>query len=46
MSYTVRIKGGATSEQFEALHAAVMATSPNSHNIADAIAPKPALVIE
>ncbi len=46
MSYTVRIKGDATSEQFEAVHAAVMATSPNFYNIANAIALKSALVIE
>ena len=46
MQYTVRIKGNGTREQFEEIHAAVMATSPNFYNVANAIALKPTLVIE
>ena len=46
LSYTVRIKGDATPEEFEDVHAAVMATSPNFHNIANQIALRPALVVE
>jgi uncharacterized OsmC-like protein len=46
LSYTVRIKGDATPEQFEEVHAAVMATSPNFHNISRPIGLKPALVVE
>lgn len=45
LSYTVRIKGDATREQFEEVHAAVMATSPNFYNIANPIALRPALVV-
>lgn len=45
LSYTVRIKGDATPEQFEEVHAAVMATSPNFYNIANPIALRPALVV-
>lgn len=45
LSYTVRIKGNATPEQFEEVHAAVMAASPNFHNIANPIALRPALVV-
>jgi len=45
LSYTVRIKGDATPEQFEEVHAAVMATSPNFYNIANPIALKPDLVV-
>ncbi|CDO37859.1 hypothetical protein [Novosphingobium sp. KN65.2] len=45
MSYTVRIKGNATPEQFEEVHAAVMATSPNFHNISQPIGLKPKLVV-
>jgi len=46
LSYTVRIKGDASAAQFEEVHAAVMATSPNYYNIANRIALKPALVVE
>jgi uncharacterized OsmC-like protein len=45
LSYTVRIKGNATLEQFEEVHAAVMATSPNFYNLANRIELKPALVV-
>lgn len=46
LSYTVRIKGDASSAQFEEVHAAVMATSPNFYNIANPVTLKPALVVE
>lgn len=45
LSYTVRIKGNGTREQFEDVHAAVMATSPNYYNVANPIALRPTLVI-
>jgi uncharacterized OsmC-like protein len=46
LSYTVRIKGNGTEEQFAEVHDAVMATSPNYFNVAKAVALKPTLVIE
>jgi uncharacterized OsmC-like protein len=46
LSYTVRIKGDGTGEQFAEIHEAVMATSPNFFNVANAVALKPTLVIE
>ena len=46
LSYTVRIKGDGTAEQFAEVHAAVMATSPNFYNIANRIELKPELVVE
>jgi uncharacterized OsmC-like protein len=46
LSYTVRIRGDATPAQFEDVHAAVMATSPNFYNIANRVALKPTLVVE
>jgi hypothetical protein len=46
LSYTVRIKGDGTKEQFAEIHAAVMATSPNFFNVANAVPLKPTLVIE
>ena len=46
LSYTVRIKGDATEEQFAEVHAAVMATSPNFYNIANAITLNSTLVVE
>lgn len=46
LSYTVRIKGDGTEQQFAEIHEAVMATSPNFFNVANAVALKPTLVIE
>jgi hypothetical protein len=46
LSYTVRIKGSGTKEQFAEIHEAVMATSPNFYNMARPVALKPALVVE
>ena len=45
LRYTVRIKGNGTEEQFAKIHDAVMATSPNFYNMANAVALKPTLVI-
>jgi uncharacterized OsmC-like protein len=46
LSYTVRIKGDGTEEQFAEVHKAVMATSPNFFNLSNAVALKPTLVVE
>ena len=46
LSYTVRLRGDGTPEQFAAIHEAVMATSPNVYNVAHAVALKPTLVVE
>ena len=46
LNYTVRIKGDASPEQFEEIHRAVQATSPNFHNISKAIALNATLVVE
>ena len=46
LSYTVRIKGNGTREQFAEVHDAVMATSPNFYNLARPVGLNPALVIE
>src|ERR1700744_4684602 len=41
LSYTVRIKGSGTKEQFVEVHKAVIATSPNFYNLSRAVALKP-----
>jgi len=46
LSYTVKIKGSGTPAQFEEVHAAVIATSPNFYNIANSVALKPELIVE
>ena len=46
LSYTVRIKGDGTEEQFAEIHEAVMATSPNFYNVSRPIPLKPTLVVE
>ena len=46
LRYTVRIKGNGTREQFAEIHEAVMATSPNFHNVARPITLNPVLVVE
>ncbi len=46
LSYTVRIKGDGTKEQFAEIHQAVMATSPNFYNISRPVPLKPALIVE
>jgi uncharacterized OsmC-like protein len=46
LSYVVRIKGSGTREQFAEIHEAVMATSPNFHNVSKPVALKPTLVVE
>jgi NAD(P)-dependent dehydrogenase (short-subunit alcohol dehydrogenase family) len=46
LSYTVRIKGSGTKEQFAEVHEAVMATSSNFYNLSRGVALKPALIDE
>ena len=46
LHYVVRIKGSGTKEQFAEIHNAVMATSPNFHNVSRPVDLKPTLVIE
>lgn len=46
LSYIVHIKGDGTEEQFAEIHEAVMATSPNFYNIANAVMLKPTLVVD
>ena len=46
LSYTVRIKGNGTKEQFAEIHEAVMATSPNFYNLSRAVTLEPALIVE
>jgi uncharacterized OsmC-like protein len=46
LRYTVRIKGDATEEQFAEIHEAVMATSPNFHNLSRPVALEPTLLVE
>jgi uncharacterized OsmC-like protein len=46
LSYVVRIKGSGTKEEFAQIHEAVMATSPNFHNVSRPVNLKPTLVIE
>lgn len=45
LTYTVYISGDATDAEFNEVHAAVMATSPNFHNLAAAVALSPTLVV-
>jgi uncharacterized OsmC-like protein len=46
LNYVVRIKGSGTKEQFAEIHKAVMATSPNVHNVSRPVDLKPTLIIE
>jgi hypothetical protein len=46
LTFTVRIKGNASEEQFAKIHEMVMATSPNYYNITRPVTLKPTLVIE
>ena len=46
LTYTVRIKGNGTPEQFAEVHEAVIATSPNFYNVSHPVALKPTLVVE
>jgi hypothetical protein len=45
IQYTVRLKGDGTKEQYEAIHANVLKTSPNYFNIAQPVQVKSNLVI-
>jgi uncharacterized OsmC-like protein len=46
LSYVVRIKGSGTKEEFAEIHRAVMAISPNFHNVSRPVDLKPTLVVE
>jgi len=46
LNYKVRLKGSGTKEQYEAVHRAVVATSPNYYNITHAIKLNTELIIE
>lgn len=46
LRYTVRIRGDASREQFEDVHAAVMATSPNFYNLSRPVSLQPTLVVD
>ena len=46
LHYVVRIKGSGTREQFVEIHKAVMATSPNFHNVSRQVDLKPTLVVD
>ncbi|VWX54638.1 OsmC family protein [Novosphingobium sp. 9U] len=46
LDYTVRIAGDGTPEQFEQVHAAVMQTSPNFHNVARQVELRPRFVVQ
>jgi uncharacterized OsmC-like protein len=46
LSYTIRIKGSGTREEFAKIHEAVMATSPNFYNVSRPVTLKPTLVVE
>ena len=46
LSYTVRIKGSGTKDEFAKIDQAVMATSPNFYNMSRPVALKPTLVVE
>lgn len=46
LSYTVRIRGSGTKEEFAEIHAAVMAASPNFYNVSRSVPLEPTLVVE
>jgi uncharacterized OsmC-like protein len=46
LRYVVRIRGNATREKFVEIHKAVMATSPNFHNVSRPVDLMPTLVVE
>ena len=46
LSYTVRIKGSGTKEEFAKIHEAVMGTSPNFYSVSRPVALRPTLVVE
>jgi uncharacterized OsmC-like protein len=46
LHYTIRIKGDGTAEQFQKIHEAVMATSPNRWNVSNPIRLTSELVVE
>src|SRR5262249_58339350 len=46
LSYTVRLRGDGTPEQFAEIHAAVMATSPNLYHVANAAPLQPTPLVD
>ena len=46
LSYTVRVKGSGTKEEFAKIHEAVMATSPNFYSVSRPVVLRPTLVVE
>jgi uncharacterized OsmC-like protein len=46
LSYTVRVKGSGTKDEFAKIHEAVMATSPNFYSVSRPVALRPTLVVE
>jgi uncharacterized OsmC-like protein len=46
LRYTIRVKGDASEQQFAVVHAAVMATSPNFHNVSRPVKLTPTLIVE
>ncbi len=46
LSYTIRVKGSGTKEEFAKIHEAVMAASPNFYSVSRPVALRPALVVE
>jgi uncharacterized OsmC-like protein len=46
LSYTIRVKGSGTADEFAKIHEAVMATSPNFYSVSQPVALKPNLVVE
>jgi uncharacterized OsmC-like protein len=46
LSYTVRVKGSGSKEEFAKIHEAVMATSPNFYSVSRPVGLRPTLVVE
>lgn len=46
LSYTIRVKGSGTEQEFAKIHDAVMATSPNFYSVSRPVALKPKLIVE
>jgi hypothetical protein len=46
LHYTIRVKGDGTPEQFQKIHEAVIATSPNRFNVSNPIKLTSELVVE
>jgi uncharacterized OsmC-like protein len=46
LSYTLRVRGSGTKEEFARIHEAVMATSPNFYSVSRPVALRPTLIVE